>query len=132
MEKKLKEIVKQWILKAENDLNVIEHEVKVSDPTTDMICFHAQQCVEKYLKAFLIANQINYQHTHNIGTILKPCKDINPNFSQLTDSLILTNYAVDLRYADDFYIPEIEEAKEAHQIALKVKEFVLKELNKLM
>ena len=94
MEEKLKEIVKQWILKAEHDLNVIEHEVKVSDPTTDMICFHAQQSVEKYLKAFLIANQINYPHTHNIGTILKSCKDINPNFSQLTNSLILTHYAM--------------------------------------
>jgi hypothetical protein len=38
---------------------------------------------------------------------------------------ILTEYAVEFRYPDDFYIPDIEEAKEAYSLALKVKDFIL-------
>jgi len=37
-------------------------------------------------------------------------------------------YAVEIRYPDEFYIPSITEAKEAFQIAQKVKDFVLKKL----
>lgn len=43
--------VKQWILKANNDLKTAKDEMNTDDPATDTICFHAQQCVEKLLKA---------------------------------------------------------------------------------
>ena len=41
---------------------------------------------------------------------------------------MLTDYAVEIRYPDDWYEPSMEETKEAYAIALKVKEFVLKKL----
>jgi len=41
-----------WIKKAENDLKIGKRELEAEDPATDMVCFHMQQCVEKYLKAF--------------------------------------------------------------------------------
>jgi len=31
-------------------------EMLTDRPATDAVCFHMQQCVEKYLKAFLIFN----------------------------------------------------------------------------
>ena len=40
----------------------------------------------------------------------------------------LTDYAVKFRYGEGFYFPSIEEAKEAIEIANKVKEFVKKKL----
>jgi hypothetical protein len=43
-------------------------------------------------------------------------------------SFFLNSYAVELRYPDDFYIPDIKEAKKAYETALKVKEFVLKKI----
>ena len=46
------DVVKKWILKAENDLKTGKDEQASSNPATDMVCFHMQQCVEKYLKAF--------------------------------------------------------------------------------
>jgi len=48
------ETVRKWILKAENDLKIARDEIQTKEPATDAICFHAQQCVEKYLKAFLV------------------------------------------------------------------------------
>ncbi len=40
----------------------------------------------------------------------------------------LTRYAVEVRYPDEFYIPSIEEAKEAVEIAKKVKSFIRRKL----
>ncbi|MBC8384946.1 MAG: HEPN domain-containing protein [Candidatus Cloacimonetes bacterium] len=132
MEEKLKQIIHQWITKAENDLLVIRHELDTPNPTTDMICFHSQQAAEKYLKAFLIAYQVDFPKTHNIGHILNSCSKIDIEFSKLTDSLILTNYAVELRYPEEYYIPDLSEAENAFKLAIDVKEFVKVRLKELM
>lgn len=48
------ERVKEWIIKAESDLKIGKDEFVTEEPATDGICFHMQQCMEKYLKAYLI------------------------------------------------------------------------------
>jgi len=58
------ETVRKWILKAENDLKIAKDEIQTEDPATDAVCFHAQQCVEKYLKAFLVFNNKEIRKTH--------------------------------------------------------------------
>ncbi|MHB8282277.1 MAG: HEPN domain-containing protein [bacterium] len=50
------ESVKHWIIKAENDLKIAKDEMITNEPATDAVCFHAQQCAEKYLKAYLVFN----------------------------------------------------------------------------
>ena len=46
--------VRRWIEKAEDDLRNAEHTLTLKeDCPYGTICFHAQQCVEKYLKALL-------------------------------------------------------------------------------
>jgi len=48
------DLVKLWIRKAENDLITAENSLKIKpEPPLDIICFHARQCGEKYLKALL-------------------------------------------------------------------------------
>jgi HEPN domain-containing protein len=45
-------IVRQWVQKAENDLTNATFTLKLGAACpTDTVCFHAQQCVEKYLSA---------------------------------------------------------------------------------
>ena len=45
----------QWAEKADHDLRNAEHTLLIEDDCPfDTVCFHAQQCVEKYLKAALI------------------------------------------------------------------------------
>ena len=48
------EIIKLWIIKADNDLKAGKDEFVTENPATDTVCFHMQQCVEKYLKVFLV------------------------------------------------------------------------------
>jgi HEPN domain-containing protein len=47
-------VAREWATKADNDLKTAAHTLKLGDKCpTDTVCFHAQQCVEKYLNAFL-------------------------------------------------------------------------------
>ncbi|MEJ5284683.1 MAG: HEPN domain-containing protein [Brevinematia bacterium] len=129
----MEEIVKKWITKAENDLNSAKNLIETKKPITDSICFHSQQCVEKYLKAFLTFHHKPFRKTHDIAELIENCKEIDPEFENLYDINIdnLTIYAVELRYPDDFYIPTLQEAKEALEMAEKTREFVLEKLAKL-
>jgi len=66
------ETVKKWITKAESDLKIGKDEMLTDRPATDAFCFHVQQCVEKYLKAFLIFNgkeirPMIYQNWQNLA-----------------------------------------------------------------
>ena len=44
----------------ENDLKNAAHTLKLAECPTDTVCFHAQQCVEKYLKASLVVLEIAF------------------------------------------------------------------------
>lgn len=48
-------VTREWVTKAENDLRVAVYllEPRVDQPT-EAVCFHAQQCAEKYVKALLV------------------------------------------------------------------------------
>ena len=64
-------IVQQWVLKAEHDLTTAAITLKLgTHGPTDTICFHAQQCVEKYLKALLAWHGVDAPKTHNIKRLL--------------------------------------------------------------
>ncbi|MHB1679730.1 MAG: HEPN domain-containing protein [bacterium] len=127
--------VKGWLYKANHDMEVLKHD----DLPNDIICFHAQQAVEKMLKAFLICNDRDIGKTHNIDKILEECFIVDPAFENLSNSGVgkLTEYAVGSRYPndydeyDDFQMSSIAETKEAINIAEQVKLFVIDKINQL-
>lgn len=125
----LKSLIEKWMIKADNDLKTISNELSSEEPVTDAICYHSQQAAEKYLKLFLVSNNIDPIKTHNIAVLLQKCNELDPVFDELEGIEYLTDYAVELRYPDSFYVPEIEEAKEAYDDAKKVKDIVLKLLD---
>ena len=125
------EEVKRWLIKAINDYKSAQKLLSQPEEEiiTDTACFHCQQAVEKMLKAFLLNYNIEFGKTHSIEYLIKLCSKIDKEFEKLYEIIEgLTEYAIDVRYPDEFYIPSIEEAKEAFDIATKVKEFVLRKL----
>ncbi len=125
------ERAKKWIRKAENDIKVAVDELNTENPVTDAICFHAQQAVEKLLKAFLIFHNKPFRKTHDIAELISLCSKIDRDFEELMDEKIvkLTIYAVDVRYPEAIdYEPSLREAEEAIEIAEKVRKFVLSKL----
>ena len=65
----------------------------------NVACFHAQQAVEKSLKAVLSANGIEFRSTHDLVTLLDLLQDNDvpapPAAEQLDE---LNPYAVEARY----------------------------------
>jgi len=128
VDEKLKEIVGQWLVKADNDLKTAEYGLTAAEPITDTICFHCQQAVEKYLKMYLVSNGDEPVITHNISILVAKCAQYDPNFTELGRFDFLTGYAVSLRYPDDFYMPELEEAQEALASAREARLFIVERL----
>lgn len=125
----MNELVKQWLIKAEADLKTARHELELGkdDAVTEAICFHAQQAAEKSLKVFLVSKNEDFGKTHNLEYLLELCKKHDQSFSNC-ETGNLTDYAVEIRYPDDFYTPSFEEAKTAFDLALKINTFVKNKL----
>ena len=122
--------VKNWIFLADGDLKTAKDELRDPEPFTNTVCFHAQQCVEKYLKAYLSLIDKPFGKTHDIAELIELCKQKDKDFEFLYQIRAnkLTRYAVEVRYPDEFYIPSEDEAKEAIEIAEKVRSFVIEKL----
>ncbi len=64
-------VVREWVIRAENDLTTAAHTLELGRKCpTDTTCFHAQQCVEKDLKAFLVWKGIDFPKTHDIEALM--------------------------------------------------------------
>ncbi len=125
------EIVSRWIKKAHEDLRSAEYLIEMPEPPTGVICFHCQQAVEKYLKAYLTYLDVRAPKTHDLAALFELCleKDQDLKFLNLEGISALSFYAVSVRYPDELYMPPEEEAKEAYNIAKEVKEFILQKIS---
>ena len=95
----MKPITREWAEKAEGDFKVAESLSRLDEPVYDAVCFHAQQCVEKYLKAYLTEQDIPYPRTHDLEALAKLSAPSLPRLSALMDGLrFLTSFAVEIRY----------------------------------
>ena len=131
MNEETKQYIRQWIAKADDDLIVIDKLTQFEVVATSAVCFHCQQVVEKYLKAFLIANGVEIRKTHNIEFLLAECEEFDEDFSSI-DPRDLNDFGVDVRYPGDIYSPSIEETLDHKQIALDIKGLVEQKLEKLI
>jgi len=126
---KIVKAVEQWHNLAERDLTAAEQGLEAHRVLTDTICFHCQQAAEKYLKSFLVFHQVDFPKSHNLVTIINLCLTIDKSFEEIIDDAdILTDYATEIRYPDDWYEPSMEETKKALKIAINIKNFVLKKI----
>lgn len=126
------EFVRQWLLKADEDLALSEHLLSESSPYRTAIVFHAHQSAEKYLKAFLVYHQCEFHKTHDIRQLLDLVEGINPEISVgLQDLDELTPYAVETRYPGDCPDVSDEDAKRAVQLARKAKKIVTQAMREI-
>ncbi len=122
LRKNIFEKSKSWMKFAEEDLRLAEHAMQLSSGCPyRLIAYHAQQCAEKYIKAFLVFSEIDFPYTHNLRKLLQLCgKD---HLSTLEEAEILTPFAVTTRYPSLDEDVSKSEAIEAIKIAKTVKEY---------
>ncbi len=95
-----------------------------AEKSLDTACFHCQQAAEKSLKAYLIANKVEFPFIHDLKRLLDVCSQLDSAFDAFTpDALRLTPYAVAIRYDDAFW-PYLEEVQEALHSSRAIRRFV--------
>jgi HEPN domain-containing protein len=58
-------IFREWLIKAEEDFGFARIALRETKYYAQ-ICFHFNQAAEKYLKAFIIANHLEFRPIHNL------------------------------------------------------------------
>ena len=89
----------------------------------EIICYHCQQAVEKYLKAFICYNGIIPPKIHVLEILCASCSKFDLSFDQIAkECAYLSPFAIHSRYPLEMEITGSNTAK-ALEIAEKVKNF---------
>ncbi|MFQ5804660.1 MAG: HEPN domain-containing protein [Candidatus Methylomirabilales bacterium] len=117
--------VRQWVEKAEHDLRNAEHTLTLKeDCPSDTVCFHAQQCVEKYLKALLLVYSVDFPKTHDLRVLMQRVSLHIELGLEISEIVALNRYTVEARYPGDWEPITRDDAEEAVAIARKAREAV--------
>ena len=116
----------EWFGKARNDLLSARAVMESEYGITDVPCFHAQQCVEKALKRFLVFHDVSFARTHDLMVLLAEVVKFDETFLAFKEVCEeLCDFAVDVRYPGGLSIPPEDEVQsfivEAERILDKAK-----------
>ena len=102
-------LVEEWVRKAVADLQTAKRESRVRrNPNFDAVCFHAQQAVEKMLKARLSSMKRDIPRTHDLTQLLDALLDAEPLWEAWKPALDeLVAYAVEFRYPGELATREM-------------------------
>ena len=124
----MNDVIREWLAKAEGDFRTAQRELAVVEaPNLDAVCFHAQQCIEKLMKALLIARGELPPKTHDLVVLADTIFRDNPNWQWPEDELrFLSHAAVAFRYPGESAEPA--DATEAVEIAARLRTALLAQL----
>ena len=115
------ELAKQWLEKADHDLVTARAVLAIADGPTDTPCFHAQQAVEKALKALLTARGVRFERVHDLLAHLDAVAAHVPTLKPYRERIAgLAGYAVEVRYPGDSVEPSRDDAMAAVVVAEEV------------
>jgi len=116
----MKPITDEWVSKAEADFATMLRESRVKvNPNYDGICFHAQQCAEKYLKARLCEAGVSFGKIHDLVALLEQALEVEPQWESFRKDLAyLSDFAVSFRYPG-----ESSDAEAAHDAQRRCQTF---------
>ncbi len=124
----MKPLTPEWVEKAEADLRTALREYRARKaPNHDAVCFLAQQCVEKYLKARLQEASIPFGKTHNLVGLLRQAAPVEPSWSLWEPTIApLTAFATVFRYPGKSATRD--EARDALKVAEKFRQLARQSL----
>lgn len=114
----MKKSANDWLRKADGDAVSARREFRARNrPNYDSACFHAQQCIEKSLKAVLEESGKPVRKLHDLTMLMEDALDCFPAWERMRDDLeLLSQYAVNFRY------PGADATKALAQEALRAME----------
>ena len=121
-----RELVREWLVKAEEDLGAAKYLLSGATCFPSVVAFHAQPAAEKHLKALLTWQQIEFPKTHDIDELLDLLTAADANLAaSLRVASSLTPYAVEVRYPSDIPSLAPDEARNAVELSGRVASAIL-------
>ena len=125
LDEEIRQKVVLWLTYGDEDLRLARHGLSLpSGCPYRLIAYHAQQCAEKYLKAYLVFHRIDFPYTHNIARLVELCAGKGDWVEALHEAEELTPFAVTARYPGEDEAVTEEEARHAIEIATLVRHAV--------
>ena len=128
MKEKDKSSVQEWFIKGDHDIETAQY-LFDNHRYTDIIAVHIQQCIEKYLKGYLIYHGWKLKKTHDLQELVMEASKLDKTFEEFEDPCInISRYYLDTRYPGfptDYSKEEIKESlDDAKKIMKKIKEAI--------
>ena len=119
------ELINSWVEKADEDLKYAKVSLDENLGFYPQICFLLHQAVEKYFKAYIIANELDFQKIHDLGRLIKICGQKDNEFNQYFDKITdLNTYYIETRYPDFEVLVNESQAENALNLAEQISVFV--------
>ncbi len=116
-----------WLDKADRDLRTAQLVIGDDPPMPDLGCYHAQQAVEKWLKALLVARRRAFRPVHDLVYLTQLCAQEEPAFAELIPAADqLNEFAVGVRYPEGGQDPTESDAERSFQQATRFRDLVLR------
>jgi HEPN domain-containing protein len=92
-------IVEEWLAKAQEDFEFARINLEEQKFFYAQICFHFQQAAEKYLKAYIVARELEFRKIHELELLRKICQEKDRSFQEIkSECEFLNTFYVDTRY----------------------------------
>jgi len=119
------QIIREWIKKADEDFDFAGSVIEDSSFYAQ-ICFHFHQASEKYLKALIIAWDLEFKKIHDLPVLLKICLKKSTDLEALMDACrFLNGFYIDTRYPVHWPTEYTrEDAQEAMKAATEIRSTV--------
>ena len=114
----------EWIAKAEGDFATAGRELRARRKANyDAVCFHSQQCAEKYLKSILTLHEKHIPKIHFLLELLALIEKFDPSYEFLKPDLeSLEDFSVRFRYPGEF--ADKEDARKAYSSLKVIRKFI--------
>jgi len=117
-------LAKEWFDSAGSNYQYAEVGLKGKD-VFPQVAFLSQQAAEKYLKGFLVLNNIKPPHSHELPQLLDKCAKINGSLERLRDACeLLSGFYIETRYPPDIPGYTKEDLSQALENAKLIKDTI--------
>lgn len=124
-----KQVIDEWIAIAGDDLAFAKAALEDELEFYLQICFFLHQATEKILKAYILANELEFEKIHDLNKLLRICAQKDEEFNKFSENIKLLNpFYIGTRYPDVVINVNKSQAENSLNLAEQVAEFVKQKL----
>jgi len=124
-----KQVIDEWVAMADDDLAFAKAALEDNLEYYMQICFYLHQATEKILKAYILANELEFEKIHDLNKLLRICVQKDEKFSKFVETVKLLNpFYIGTRYPDVVITIDKSQAENSLHLAEEIAAFVKQKL----